>query len=117
MKKFFKKVWELMLKPFKWIVQNCKDWRTFLIFAIVFVVLSSEVWVPYIIAFCVGLKTPTGIALTSFGTACFVFWQLPGTPFLLICLGCTAGIKAIFNKIKSKKQGKSEENQSEIEKS
>jgi hypothetical protein len=103
MKKFFKKIWGYILKPFKWIARNCKDWRTFVIFAIVYIVLSSEVWVPYIIALCVGLSTPAGIALSGFATACFIFWQLPGTPFLLICLGATAGIKTLWDKHRKKK--------------
>ena len=103
MKKFFKKIGKLIAKPYKWMITNLKDWRTFVIFIIVYVILSCEVWVPYLIALIIGIKTPAGIALTSFATACFLFWQAPGTPFLLVCTGVTAGVKEILNRIKNKK--------------
>lgn len=93
-----------MKKLFKYLIDNLKDWKTFLIFVVVCIVVGSEVWVSYLIALIVGLKTPLGITLSSFATACVIFWNLPFTPFLLICFSITMAIKGIWNKIKNKKR-------------
>ena len=37
--------------PFKWIWVNIRDYRTAIIFVIVFILVSSEVWVPYLLSF------------------------------------------------------------------
>lgn len=101
----WQKIKHIIVAPFKWIWQNLKDWRTFVIFIIVVLVISCEVWVPYIIgaiAFLVG-NAALGGTMVGVATTCWMFWLLPGTPFLPLCIGITAGIKAIFNKIKNRK--------------
>lgn len=84
---------------------NLKDWRTAVIFGIVFVVVSSEVWVPYLLAF-ITWGTTFSKTMMGVGSACWIFWLGPGTPFLPLCMGITVGVKALFNKIKERKNGK-----------
>ena len=99
---FWKLVWYYFKKPFVWIKDNIKDWRTFLIFGIVCAVVSCEVWIPYLLGF---ITWGTDFSKWCFGiaSACWLFWLGPFTPFLPICIGLTAGIKAVINKIKNKK--------------
>lgn len=110
-KRFWKWVKYFTLFPFKWIWVNIRDWRTALIFGITFLVLSSEVWVPYLI----GLITwDTDLSKWMFGvaSACWLFWLGPGTPFMVICIGLTIAVKSLFNKIKERKQWKKTNSQS-----
>lgn len=98
LKRFFKWVLHLIVFPWKWIFVNIQDWRTALIFVIVVLVVSSEVWVSYLIYFITNNAWFLGI-----GSACWLFWLGPGTPFLIICIGLTILIKGLFNKLKEKK--------------
>lgn len=52
---------------------------------------------PYLIGFII----PSARAyLWSIGSACWIFWLGPGTPFLPLCMAITVGIKALFNRIR-----------------
>lgn len=101
-KHFWKLMWFYIKKPFVWIFDNIKDWRTAVVFIIVFLAMSSEVWVFYLLGIITWgsdfSKWCMGVA-----SACWLFWLGPFTPFLPICIGLTAGIKAVINKIKNKK--------------
>lgn len=103
-RRFWKWVWYFIAFPWVWIFYNIRDWRTAIIFVIVCALVSSEVWVPYLLAFIFWSNEPWRIALLSFASACWIFWLGPGTPFLVICMSLTIGIKAIFNKVKERKQ-------------
>lgn len=46
-KRFWKWVWYLIAFPFVWLFYNIRDWRTAIIFVIVFLIVSSEVWIPF----------------------------------------------------------------------
>ncbi len=80
-------------KFFKWIVDNVKDKQTRRIFYIVYLVMTSPIWLCYIIGFLSKSVLFIGIA-----TAVVTFWSLPGTPLLAICLALTLGIKKIITK-------------------
>lgn len=101
-KRFLAWIWYFIAFPWVWIFHNIKDWRTAVIFIIVCAVVSSEVWVPYLLAFIFWYNEPWRIALLSFASACWIFWLGPGTPFLVICISLTIGIKALFNKWRDK---------------
>ena len=103
-KRFWKWVWYLCAFPFLWLWVNIRDWRTALIFILVALVVSSEVWVPYLIAVICWNNEPVRISMLSVGSACWLFWIGPGTPFLVICIGITIGVKALFNKIKYRRK-------------
>ena len=110
-KRFWKRVWFLIVWPWKWVLTECKDWRTLVLFALVMAVMSSEVWVTYIIGFIAknaGNQT-LGNSLLGTASAIWAWWLLPtGSPFMGICVAITVGIKALFDKIKDKK-GKNNE--------
>ena len=93
----------LCVFPFKWLWVNIRDYRTAIIFVIVFIVVSSEVWVPYLIGVICWANEPVRISMFSVGSACWLFWLGPGTPFLVICIGLTILVKGLFNKIKNRK--------------
>ena len=90
--------------PFKWIWVNIRDYRTAIIFVIVFILVSSEVWVPYLLSFVFWNNETIRVSMLSVASACWLFWLSPGTPFLVICIGLTIGIKTLFNRLKSKKE-------------
>lgn len=92
--------------PFVWAWVNIRDWHTFVIFVTVFVVMSVEIWLPYLIGFICWNNESLRVAMFSFASACLVFWAMPMTPFLLICVFLTMAIKGIFNKIKDRKSKK-----------
>lgn len=92
-----KKLW-LKCKAFiRWILKQLKDKTNILIFIIVFLVLSSEVWIPYLLAIITGNKWWWGI-----GSACWAFWLAPFTPFLPLCFAITFGVRKIVDKIRDK---------------
>ena len=104
--RFWSWVWYLIAFPWVWLFYNIRDWRTAVIFIIVFLILSSEVWLPYLIGLIFWGNKPLRITMFSIGSACWLFWLGPGTPFIVICISATIGVKALFNKIKSKSYGK-----------
>lgn len=97
-----KKIIHLITKPFKRLRINLKDIKTLVIFIIVFLVLSSEVWVFYLLGFIFS-DTDFGKRCLGIGSACWLFWLGPFTPFLPLCIAITFGIKALFNKIRFRK--------------
>ncbi len=102
-KRFWKWCWFYMTFPFIWIWINIRDYRTAIIFVIVFIIVSSEVWVPYLIGAIFWNNEALRISMFSFGSACWLFWLGPGTPFLVVCISLTIAVKGIFNKIKARK--------------
>lgn len=96
-----KKLLTLAIKPFKWLWTNLKDIKTLIIFIIVFLLLSSEVWVFYLLGVITWGSTFSKRCL-GVASACWIFWLGPFTPFMPLCIGITFGVKAIFNKIKHK---------------
>ena len=95
--RFWSWVWYLIAFPWVWLFYNIRDWRTALIFVIVVLVVGIEVWLPLLLGIIFQNAWLLGIA-----TVCEVFWLGPGTPFLVICVSITIGVKALFNKIKGK---------------
>ena len=81
----------------KWLWTQLKDWRNLIIFSIVFLVISCEVWVPYLL----GVITGDGYWF-AIGSACWAFWLAPFTPFLPLCIVITLGIRKLLDKIKER---------------
>jgi len=95
-----------LLFPFKWILRECKDWRTLLVFLIVILIIGSEVWVPYLIGIIFWSNEAVRISMFSVGSACWIFWLGPGTPFLALCIIITMGVKGAFDAIRYKRMEK-----------
>lgn len=100
-KRFWKWVWHLLTFPFIWLFYNIRDWRTMVIYLIVTAVVSIEVWLPYLLG-VITWGTDFSKIMFSVGSACWIFWLGPGTPFIPLCISITIGVKALFNKIKSR---------------
>jgi len=96
-------IWFWISFPFIWIWNNIRDWRTAVIFVIVFLAVSSEVWVPYLIAFIGWNNEPLRISMLSAGSACWLFWLGPGTPFLVIVISLTIAVKGLFDRLHQRK--------------
>jgi len=94
-KRFWKWVWYFIAFPWVWVFYNIRDWRTAVVFVITFLILSSEVWVPYLLGVIFNNTWLIGV-----GTACWLFWLGPGTPFMVICIMLTIGVKTLWNKIR-----------------
>lgn len=100
MKKFFRKAFDFLKRLF----YSLKDKKNILIFCIVTLVVSCEVWVPYLLAIITGNEWWWGI-----GSACWAFWLAPFTPFLPLCFGLTFAVRKVVDKIQLKRQKKVEE--------
>lgn len=96
-----KKIWQKFKNFFLWLLSQLKDKKNIVIFIIVFIVLSSEVWVPYLLAIITGNKWWWGI-----GSACWAFWLGPFTPFIPICIAVTVGVRKVLDSIQKHKKEK-----------
>ena len=72
----------------RWVWQECKDTKTFLLLLMVIAVVYSPVWGGYLLHAIFGWKWASIMA-----SACLVFWAGPFTPFFPICVGITLSIK------------------------
>lgn len=101
--KFFKWLKTKLVALFKATWKQLKDRTNLIIYIIVNIVVSSEVWVPYLLAIITGNKWWWGI-----GSACWAFWIGPFTPFTAICIGLTVAIRKVYDKIKSSRKKRKE---------
>ena len=98
MKKLLNKLWEKTKSLFIWIYQQLKDVKTFVLFAIVFVIMAAGVWVPYLLAIITNNTYLWGIV-----SAVWLFWAGPFTPFIPLCITITLFIKKIYTNINRRK--------------
>lgn len=104
-KRFWAKVWYLIAFPWVWLFYNIRDWRSAICILVSLLIWSGTVWVFYLLALITGWTTPTAKWFIGIGTAVWVWWLSPvGSPFLLIVTFTAIGIKALFNKIKERKE-------------
>lgn len=95
---FIKKIGKKTIDLFKWIWKECKDWRTLVIFCIVWCFVMS----PMIVGYILYLITKNAWHLT-YANAWILFWAGPFTPAIPLCIALTLGIKNIFHKSKNNK--------------
>lgn len=98
-KKLLKWLLDINVRFYKWLWGELKDWRTLVLFIIVFLAVSCEIWVPALLS----IITRNGWWLTVSGT-CLAFWLGPFTPFWGICVGITLGIKALWKRLTKRKK-------------
>ena len=91
-----KKFWETCKSFARRVLEQLKDRRNILIFLIVFLVLSSEVWGFYLLAILT--KNPWWWGI---GSACWAFWL---APFLPLCFAVTFGVRKIFDRVRKRKE-------------
>ncbi len=104
-KRFWGWVWYLIAFPFVWLFYNIRDWRTAICVIVSFLLWSSSVWVWYVLALCSGWTTDAAKWFLGIGSAVWIWWASPvGSPFILLVTFTAIGIKALFNKIKSRQK-------------
>lgn len=86
-----KSLWEKFRKFILYLKNECRDWRTLVLFVIVMAVVYSPVWLCYLLYFLFDFKWAL-IAATSV----LAFWAGPFTPFFPLCIAITLGIKRFF---------------------
>lgn len=89
--------WYYIKSDIKRLLKRLLNRRMLIIFCIVFILLSSEVWVPYLIGFITGNQWWIGI-----GSACWAFWLGPFTPFLELCIVITFGVDSLWRRLHAK---------------
>ena len=99
MKKLFAKAKKAFVDFFKWLWTECKDIKTLILFGIVCLVISSPIWIGYILGFIFNWE-----AAFWFSTAMWAFWLMPGAPFLAIAVAVTLGVKKFLQFIFRKKR-------------
>lgn len=102
-KRFWKYVWLAIKWPWKWLWMACHDWRLILVYVGWMAIIGCEVWVPLVIAWCCP-GTDLSKSMYAVAATCEAFWLGPFTPFMPLCIALTIGTKAIFDKIKTKKE-------------
>ena len=95
-----RKLWTKVKNFVKWLLKTLGDKTNIIIFVIVLLVVSCEVWIPYLIAIITGNEWWWAV-----GSACWAFWLAPFTPFIPLCIALTAAVRKICDKIKKKKDG------------
>ena len=83
----------------KWVLNECKDWRTLVILLIVMAIVYFPTWGGFLVYWIFKWKWCFAVA-----TGYFAFWMGPFTPFFPLCI-------AISLKKKKKIEGKKEQNQ------
>ncbi len=103
MKRLFNKIIDIFKNFFLWVWKECRDWRTFVLLAVVCIVIGIPVWGGYLLFILFKWKWAVIMA-----TACLAFWWIPGVPFFAISVSVTLAIKklaATVFKRKKEKQG------------
>ena len=90
-----RKLWAKVKNFVKWLLKTLGDKMNIIIFVIVLLVVSCEVWIPYLIAIITGNEWWWAV-----GSACWAFWLAPFTPFIPLCIALTAAVRKIYDKIK-----------------
>ena len=84
---------------------SLKDKTNIIIFIVVFLVLSCEVWVPIILGIVTQNAWWYGIAAT-----CWAFWLAPFTPFLPLCIALTFAVRKAYDALKKRSRKRAEDN-------
>lgn len=84
-------------KGVEFLKNELQDRLTIIIFIVTVLVLSSEVWLCYLLGIIFNSAYLIGIA-----TTCWLFWLSPFTPFLSISFLLTIGIREGIRKIQER---------------
>ena len=92
-----KKLKDRFINFCRWIWQECKDIKTFILLLGVIAVVYSPVWGGFALYAVFGWSWASIVAST-----CLVFWAGPFTPFFPICIAITLAIKRWSERRKEK---------------
>ena len=86
-----------LLNFFKWILRECRDKNTILLFIVVVAVMYFPVWGGFLMHALFGWAWCSAVA-----SAYLVFWAGPFTPFFPLCMAITLGIKKLLEKLRKR---------------
>ena len=92
-RKIYNRLKEKTKNFLKWIWHECKDKRTIALLIVVVAVVYSPVWLGYIMHWVFDWSWAGIVA-----TAMLAFWAGPFSPFFVLCISITLGIKRLFEK-------------------
>ena len=92
--RFFKKIYNLTISFFKWLLSQLKDRTTIIIFIILTSIAISPIVLGYVFGFVLKNNYLIGIATTY-----LLFWVAPGTPVFTVIVALTLGIREIIKKV------------------
>lgn len=92
-----KRLWKKLLSLLKAVIEQLKDRTNIVIFIVVFLVLSSEVWAPILLGIITQNAWWYGV-----GATCWAFWLAPFTPFLPLCFGLTFAVRKAYDALKKR---------------
>ena len=97
--RFWRWILYLICFPLIWLFYNIRDWHSAVCVIISFALWSASVWLFYLLYFITQNAWFLGI-----GSAVWIWWISPvGSPFLLLVTITAIGMKALFNKLKTRK--------------
>lgn len=79
---------ERVRKFIKWVIDECKDWRTIVILLMVMIIVYFPTWGGFLFYLIFKWKWCFVVA-----TGYFAFWMGPFTPFFPLCIAIALGIK------------------------
>ncbi|MCQ2772240.1 MAG: hypothetical protein MJ238_03075 [Bacilli bacterium] len=100
-KRFFMWCWYLTTWPFRWAWMEIHDITFFIIFIVVFLVVSSSVWGGYLLGFIIWGNETARNWCFGIASASWLFWLGPFTPFTQIVIFISIGIKAVVDLIRT----------------
>jgi len=108
---FWRRLWARivfwLLFPWRWCWANFRDPMTMIVFCVWLTLLSSEVWVSYLMALMTW-GTEASKWWLAVANSCWIWWLLPmpESNFMIYCIGLTILTKSIINRIKEGKHGR-----------
>ena len=84
---------------FKWLWLQLKDWHNLVILLVVFIFMTTPIWICGIWGLINGSAVLLGIA-----GGYFAFWLGPATPFWPLCIAITLLIRRLIDKFRKPKE-------------
>lgn len=78
-------------KVLEWLKEECKDWRTIVVFICVIIIMYAPVWAGYLLYFIFRWNWCAVMA-----TVVLTFWAGPFTPFFPLAIAITLCIKKLI---------------------
>lgn len=90
----FSKIWRIIVKFCKKLLAQLKDKTNLFIFLIILLIMSSGVWLLFLLGMAFDSK-----ALMAAAAAYWAFWAGPMTPFFPLCVAIAIGIRKLLDKL------------------
>ena len=98
LKKLLNRLKRKLIRFIMWIIRECKNWQTILLLLIVATIIQIPTWGGLLLYFIFGWEWALAV-----GTIAAIFWAGPFSPFWVVCITVTLGIKKLIEKIFQRK--------------